>query len=84
LDSSTGDDAIILRATDLDDPLADLRRFGIDAELAWSADFDGDGLVLVRPEPENLIRLERWLGTAHARRIEQPIDIPRRLAPQPG
>jgi hypothetical protein len=48
--------------TDLADPMAELRRFGITASVAWHGDQDHDTLVLVEPDPENLRRLERWLA----------------------
>ena len=42
------------------DPLADFRRMGIDARLAWHADHDTAALVFVPAEA--LDRLEQWLG----------------------
>jgi hypothetical protein len=48
--------------TDIPDPLAEFRTLGIDARIAWSSDYDSDAMVLVAPEPENLRRLDRWLG----------------------
>ena len=38
--------------TDALDPMEELRRFGIDARVAWYADLDGDALVLVEPDRE--------------------------------
>jgi hypothetical protein len=52
--------SVMLRVlTDALDPMEELRRFGIDARVAWQADLDGDALVLVEPDAENLARLDR-------------------------
>jgi hypothetical protein len=52
--------------TDHSNPLAEFRRLGIDARLAWHGDHDSDALVLVEPDPEDLRRLRMWTvrGTA--------------------
>jgi hypothetical protein len=39
-----------------------LRDAGIDARLAWHSDHDSDALVMVPAEPENLRKLDQWLG----------------------
>jgi hypothetical protein len=49
--------------TDLTDPLLELRQFGIDAELAWAADFESNALIHIQAAQENLDRLERWLDS---------------------
>jgi hypothetical protein len=36
---------------------------GIDAHLAWHGDADTYALVFVPADPENLARLEGWIGT---------------------
>jgi hypothetical protein len=49
-------------AIDHPDPMAALRRHGIDARLAWNGDADSPALVLVEPDRENIRRLETWAG----------------------
>jgi hypothetical protein len=46
--------------TDLADPMPELRRFGIDAAVAWHADMDADALVLI--ETDAAKRLGRLLA----------------------
>jgi hypothetical protein len=43
------------------DPLAEFRRLGFDARLAWHGDDEHHALVLIEPDPENLRRLS-WAG----------------------
>jgi hypothetical protein len=45
--------------TDHPDPMAEMRRLGVDARLAWHADDDGPALVLV--DAAELDRLQWWL-----------------------
>lgn len=47
--------------TDHPDPMAELRRLGVDARLAWYGDHDSAALVFVPTDRENLHRLDRWL-----------------------
>jgi hypothetical protein len=49
--------------TDALDPMEELRRFGIDARVAWHADLDFDALIYIPTDSENLERLARWLGS---------------------
>jgi hypothetical protein len=49
--------------------MEELRRFGIEAGVAWHADLDGNALVLIEPDAENLARLGRWLQTRPPRLI---------------
>jgi hypothetical protein len=44
------------------DPIGKLNQAGIDASLAWGADWDSDALVMVQADAENLGRLERFLA----------------------
>jgi hypothetical protein len=55
--------------TDSLDPMEKLRRSGTDARVARRADLDGNTLVLVEPDAENLTRLSGWLQTRPPRLI---------------
>jgi hypothetical protein len=46
------------------DPMAELRRQGVDARLAWHADDESAALLLIDPRLENLARLDTWLHVA--------------------
>lgn len=61
--------------TDALDPIEELRRFGIDASLTWHADIDADALALVETDPENLARLDRWVGTRSSGCRKSPFSI---------
>jgi hypothetical protein len=51
------------------DPMADLRRLGVDAAVAWHGDDNAPALVLVDPRLENLGRLALWLDVRPKRLV---------------
>lgn len=54
---------MIVLQPDLADPMAAPARAGVEAEIGWNADLDGDAVIYVAADRENLRRLARWLGT---------------------